>query len=269
MHIIGAWKMEGKTTIKKCCDLKHGADKDAIMIVGVANAGLVGSIAANHIIEKLKMIEVAHVDSATFPPVSVFMDGILKHPFRIYADSKDKPAKVFLATTELPINRETFHDVAHVLVDYIEEMKIDSLVTLVGFPVNEMDDSKIDVFYAAEPELVERLKAIGNAIQPLPKGMIYGIEALILNEALERELDGFTLIVPVREYLPATRSAAALIDALNKIYAFLNIDTKDLLDQDKAIQSKLQELAEQIKRSQEPDQYIAPPPSKNTHSLFT
>nr|MDO8118130.1 PAC2 family protein [Candidatus Sigynarchaeota archaeon] len=136
-------------------------------------------------------------------------------------------------------------------------------------PVNEMEDGSVDVFYAAEPEIVERLKAVGDAIKPLPKGMIYGIEAYVLNEALERDLDGFMLIVPVREYIPATRSAAALIDALKNVFNFLKIDTKDLLEQDKAIQSKLQELAEQIRRSQEPDQYIAPPPSKNTHSLFT
>nr|MDO8119058.1 PAC2 family protein [Candidatus Sigynarchaeota archaeon] len=116
--------MEGKSRFKKCCELAKGVDKDAIMIIGVANAGLVGSIAANHIIDQLHMVEVAHLYSSLLPPVSVFMDGILKHPFRIYADNKDNPAKVFVATTELPMNRESFHEIAHVLCDYVEEMKI-------------------------------------------------------------------------------------------------------------------------------------------------
>jgi uncharacterized protein len=262
--------MDG-TKIKKCCTLSHGVASDAVVIVGVANAGLVGTIAASHIIEKKKMDEVAHINSAIFPPVSVFIDGVLKNPFRIYADIKDakgnmKQATTFVVTSELPLNKETFHEIAHVLVDYLQEMGLKKIVTLVGFPVEEME--KIEVFYAAEPELMGWLKKV-EGIQPLPRGMIFGLEALILNETLERELDGFTLIVPVKEYLPATRSAAALIETLNKIFPYLKLDVKELLERDDQLQSKLKELAEQVRKSQVEENYTPPPPSRNMNSLFT
>nr|MDO8086191.1 PAC2 family protein [Candidatus Sigynarchaeum springense] len=261
--------MEG-TKIKKCCELSAGISPDAIVIVGIANAGLVGAIAATHIIEKMKLEEVAHIHSSLFPPMSVFIDGILKNPFRIYADLKApdgklKRATTFVVTSELPLNKETYHEIAHVLVDYIQGLGIKLIVTLVGFPVEEMES--IEIFYAAEPELMERLKKV-KRIQPLPKGMIFGIEALVLNEALERDIDGFTLIAPVKEYLPATRSAAALIEALNEIFPFLKIEVKELLQRDDQLQAKLKELAEQVRRSQV-EEYTPPPPSKSMNSLFT
>jgi len=261
--------MDG-TKIKKCCTLSHGVAPDAFVIVGVANAGLVGTIAASHIIEKLKMEEVAHINSSIFPPVSVFIDGVLKNPFRIYADVKDakgnmKQATIFVVTSELPLNKETFHEIAHVLLDYIQEMSIKKIVTLVGFPVEDVES--LDIYYAAEPDLMAQLKKV-EGIQPLPKGMIFGLEALVLNESLEREIDGFTLIAPVKEYLPATRSAAALIEALSKIFPRLKIDVKELVERDDMLQAKLKELAEQVHRSSQ-EEYTPPPPSKSMNSLFT
>lgn len=256
-----------KTKIERCCEIKAGVHKDAVMIVGVANAGLVGTIGAAHIIEKMNLKEIAHIHSSLFPPVSVFMDGILKHPFRIYADADDTPCKTIIATSELPLNKETFHEVAHVLVDFAEEIKVRNIVALVGFPVQELVE-ETDVYFAAEPEIFERLKKI-ETLKPLPKGMIYGLEALVLNETLERHLDGFCLITPVRDGLPSTRSAAALIEAVNSIFDFINVNVEELLERDKFLQDKLRELAEQIRRSQEPEQYMQPPAPRNVSNLFT
>ena len=258
---------ESKTKIEKCCKIENGVDKDAVLIVGVANAGLVGNISAMHVIEKLGLEEVAHIHSSIFPPVSVFMDGILKHPFRIYADVDGNPVKTIVATSELPLNKENFHEIAHVLVNYAEELKVKNIVALVGFPVQEMIED-IDVFFAAEPEIFDRLKNIDD-LKPLPKGMIYGLEALILNETLERHLDGFCLITPVKDGLPATKAAAAQIKAINKIFDFINVDVNELLERDKFLQEKLRELAEQIRRSQEPDQYMQPQAPRNANNLFT
>lgn len=253
-----------KTEIKKCCHSFFPAE-DAVMIVGVANAGLCGSIAAMHIIEQLNLREIAYLYSSLFPPISVFLDGVLKHPFRIYGGQKGEPSNIFVATTELPLNKAGFHEIAHELMEFTEEIGVTKVVTLVGFPVQQID--KYDVFFAAEPEIFDKLQKI-EGLQPLPKGMIYGIEALILNETLERTLDGFSLIAPVIEYMPATRSAAALIEKLNDIFD-INIEVKELLEHDDMLQEKLKELAQQIQRQKQADDNVTPPPSKNVDSLFT
>lgn len=57
---------------------------EPIVILGFSGPGLVGGIAVTHIIEQLEMKETAHVRSMYLPPVVVFLDGELRHPFRVY-----------------------------------------------------------------------------------------------------------------------------------------------------------------------------------------
>ncbi|MFX0102753.1 MAG: proteasome assembly chaperone family protein [Candidatus Hodarchaeota archaeon] len=239
---------------------------DAVLIIGVANAGLVGTICATYINEKLDTHEIAHISSPLFPPISVFLNGILKFPCRIYADAHEGPASVFIATTELPVGeKEVYHDVAHVLVDFAKESGIKSIVVVSGFPVQNVGE--YNVYFAAEPEILDRLKKI-EGIEPLPKGMLHGMEALILNETLEKDLDGFTLISPAHANMPDVMAAAAIIEVLNKIFEHLNIDVTDLKARDALIKAQLREIALQIEKQNQNERQGAPP-SKSVDSLFT
>jgi predicted ATP-grasp superfamily ATP-dependent carboligase len=58
--------------------------KEPLLIFGFVGAGLVAQIAVNQIIDQLNMKEIAHVRSRYIPPSVVFIDGKLKHPFRVY-----------------------------------------------------------------------------------------------------------------------------------------------------------------------------------------
>ncbi len=60
--------------------------KNPIIFAGFVGAGLVGPVAINHIIEKLKMEEIGVMRSKYLPPSTVFMRGRLRHPFRFYAN---------------------------------------------------------------------------------------------------------------------------------------------------------------------------------------
>jgi len=55
--------------------------QDPLVVLGFAGHGLVGGIAVSHIIDQLKMKEIAHVRSRYIPPAVVFMDGKLRHAF--------------------------------------------------------------------------------------------------------------------------------------------------------------------------------------------
>ncbi len=66
-----------KTEIKKCCHSFFPAE-DSVMIVGVANAGLVGNICATHIIEQMGLREIAYLYSSLFPPISVATTTVLQ-----------------------------------------------------------------------------------------------------------------------------------------------------------------------------------------------
>ena len=240
--------MNNNTKIKKIKELRNDVDENAILVLGVANAGLVGNISADYLIEKLSLEEIAYIKCENFPPVSVFLDGRLKHPFRIYTNLENGPSKVFIATSEIPLEKKAFHELAHTLVDYVEELNIKKIITMVGVPVRAID--KYTVLFAAGDSYYNQLNAL-EKLEPIPKGMVFGLEALVLNETMERDVVGFSLIAPVKQHLPATRSAAELIDRLNEIFDFMNVDTQELIERDEKLQNKLSELAQQIKKQQQ------------------
>jgi len=72
-----------------------------ISIEGLPDVGLVGAIAASHIVEELELEEIAHLESEQFPPIMVIHKGMPKDPVRIYGN---KNLIVLASEIPLPIN---------------------------------------------------------------------------------------------------------------------------------------------------------------------
>ena len=60
--------------------------KNPIIFAGFVGAGLSGTLSIGHIIDELKMREIGFMRSKYLPPSTVFMQGMLRHPFRFYAN---------------------------------------------------------------------------------------------------------------------------------------------------------------------------------------
>ena len=65
--------------------LKSGADPTTggVAIAGFTTAGMVGVIAASHIIRTLRLNQLGTVLNADFPAVALIQDEIPKHPVRV------------------------------------------------------------------------------------------------------------------------------------------------------------------------------------------
>jgi len=72
----------------KIYELKRVDLKGATVIDGFPSVGLVSSIAANYLINMLKMEQIGIMDSMYFPTVSLVRDGIPQNPVRIYASER-------------------------------------------------------------------------------------------------------------------------------------------------------------------------------------
>ena len=57
----------------------------ATIVVGFPGVGLVGTIAANHLINSQGLEQIGVIESPHFPAVSVVKDGVPHNPVRIYA----------------------------------------------------------------------------------------------------------------------------------------------------------------------------------------
>ncbi len=213
---------------------------EPLLICGFPSAGVVGTIAANTIIEQSEMEEIAHVRSKYMPSAAVFMDGRLRHPFRVYA-SKDK--KLLLVTTELPVAEQGMYQVSSALLDWAAELGVKETVVLDGIPVQGMPSER-KVLYAAEEEKIADLEE-QEEMEILQKGIITGIAGSILSETLCRDMVGFALLTPALTMIPDPEGAVKLLQALTKLYD-VEVDVSELQESADKIREKMRDMAKQV-----------------------
>lgn len=211
--------------------------REPLVIAGFAGPGLVGGIAMMHLIQELGLRDIAHVKSRHMPPAVVFIDGMLRHPFRIYAnDTGDLVAIV----SEMPLPSDSAMPLASALLDWAETKGVKEVAVLEGVPVSGLPSERKS-YCAAEPEKVSACKEHG--IEMINSGLITGIAGSILNECLTRKITGVVFLTPANATMPDPQGAAVLIDALNRVYG-LDVDTTALVERAEEIRKKLEEVAQ-------------------------
>ena len=223
-------------------ELKKVELKSPIIFAGFVGAGLVGPVAINHIIMKLKMEEIGVMRSKYLPPSTVFMRGRLRHPFRFYAN---KEGTICAIICEITLKMEGLYCLVSSILDWAAEKGSKEIVILDGVASNEHDDK---AYCAAEEDLVRTMA--DKDISMIPQGFITGIPGGILNECLVREIQGLTLLAKADKILPDPAAAATLIEALNRFYD-MDIDTTDLQKDKERINAEFQELSQKYAEHRE------------------
>jgi uncharacterized protein len=217
------------------------------IFVGFPGMGLAGSIAVQHIAEELDLKTVGFVQGAVIPPVAVFLDGVLRHPYRIMAN-EEKNIAIFVG--ESPVSSEGAFHIGKAIIQWAENHGAKEIICLDGFGyLRKEDEGK--VYLVAEPEVEEKAKNLD--IPPMKSGYIKGFAGAILNETMVSDIDGYALLVGTRPDLPDPGGAAEIIKVISKLKK-LDIDIKTLKEQEDSIKRKLQELAAQTREmAQEQD----------------
>ncbi len=228
--------------------------KEPLVISGFVGAGLVGSIAVDHIINQLKMEEIAYVRSKHLPPAAVFVGERLRHPFRIYGSKKDNLCAIIC---EIPLRYEGIYPVSSAILDWVEEKGAKEMVVLEGEPVPGLPKER-KPYCVTEFEKCEIFKEKG--IELHSKGVIVGMAGAVLNECLARKIEGTALLTPAITFMPDPEGAATLVDALNTSHG-LKIGTSELLAKANEKREKLKEISEQYEKmkatTKEPERMYA------------
>ena len=213
-----------------------------IIFAGFVGAGLVGSLAINHIIEELKMEEIGLMRSKYLPPSTVFMKGRLRHPFRVHAN---KEGTICTIICEITLRMEGLYSLVSAILDWAEKKGSKEIVILDGIPSEEHDDK---AYCAAKEDLV-RTMAEKN-ISMIPQGFITGIPGGILNECLVRRIQGITLLAKANKTSPDPVAASTVIEALNRFYD-MKIDISNLEKEKEQINSEFSELSQKYVKHRE------------------
>jgi uncharacterized protein len=230
----------------ECCKIISKDVKDAIVLEGSPELGLIGNIIGWLLVEELKMKEIGHIDSKYFPPLAVLYKGKAIHPFRVYSSDN---IVLFLSDFIIPPN--VTYDMTNAIVNWMERNNSKEIITFNSIVVRE----KTHVVAGASnsDESLERLGKLDLPI--LPFGNINGLSGTLLTRSMQKGIAGSCLFAEVLSPYPDPRAAADVINILNKMLD-TTIDATPLIKEAEEIESRLKELAQTVQGETESPAYM-------------
>lgn len=225
----------------KCCKIISEDVKDAVVLEGSPELGLIGNILGWLLVEELKMKQIGYIDSKDFPPLAVLYKGIAIHPFRIYSSDG-----IVLFLSDFIIPPTVSYDMSNAIVDWMEKNNSKELITFNSRVVMEKSDS---VAAAANSE--DALKRLGDLDLPiLPFGNVNGLSGSLLTKTATKDIPASCLFAEVLNQYPDPRAAASLVNVLNKMLN-IEVNAEPLLKEADEIEDRLKELANRVQKEPE------------------
>ncbi|VFJ14278.1 proteasome assembly chaperone family protein [Candidatus Nitrosocosmicus franklandus] len=268
------------TKIITIADLNNLKKDKTILIAGFPGPGLVGSISTSYIIDKLEMYQIAFVESHYISPGVIFIDGKLRHPFRLYAN---KQGNVCVLVCEAPIMLDGTHFVLDAVMDWAIKNSIEEVMVLDGIPVQGIPDSdrkpvilasenmeknnrkeiivsdqqkENDEMQSSDKETNSQSNFNRSAIEDSSKKyttFIGGIAGGLLSACLSNQIPCAAILIPSSSGIPDPEGASLLIETFNNFISDddLKIETTQLKEQGQKLKRQLEQIikAEQEQRT--------------------
>jgi len=259
------------------------------LIAGFPGPGLVGSISTNYIIDKLKMRQIACIESESIAPGVIYVGGKLRHPFRLYANEK---GNIYIAVCEAPIMINGMRSVMDILMKWALENDVREVIVLDGIPMRGIPKEgrqpiilHDDGLHKKEGEIeniagnnndddqdkvnddIDKLNKIKknnsninidkNAIESSTDfnytAYIDGIPGGLLSSCLSFGISCTAILVPSTQGLPDPEGAALLIDYFNKLTNKdnLKMDSSELKEQGINIRQQLEKIMQSVEEQRQ------------------
>jgi uncharacterized protein len=253
-----------------------------ILIAGFPGPGLVGSISINYIIKKLEMHQIICFESEFIVPGVIFMDGKLRHPFRIYSNLE---GTICALVCEAPIMVHGMHSVVDALAKWAEDIDVSEVFVIEGMTIRRVSNTDINsqqilnsernpiILSSKERKIIHSNNRKENLnIHSLIEGsttFIGGIVGGLLSSCLSHNISCSVIYIPTHTGIPDPDGAAITIELLENTIDNNNfkIDTTELRKEGQFIKEQLSNLIRSIKLQQ--DQSQLPPEVKQDAVMYS
>ena len=229
----------------ECCQIVSEDVKDAVILEGSPELGLIGNILGWLLVEQLEMKQIGFVDSKYFPPLAVLYNGVALHPFRIYSTDG-----IVLFLSDFIIPPTVTYDMANAIVDWADKNNSKEIITFNSVVVREKTGQ-----IAGAANSADAVKNLADANIPImPFGNINGLSGTLMIRSKIKGIPSSCLFAEVLNQYPDPRAAATMVETLNKKLN-INVNPDPLLKEAEEIESRLKELANTVHEGQESPAY--------------
>ncbi len=215
--------------------IKNPGDfRGAAVIEGFPSVGLVSTLAANYLVEQLKLPKIGCMTSRFMPVTSIIREGIPSHPVRIYGD---KRLVVFVsefrppALLVMPIVEE--------ILGWTKAQGCDMIISAEGLPLTEVEHPDALHVYGVSSSQKGRDLLASKKIPMLSEGIITGILGVLLNEGMKADRDILCVIADAHQDYPDARSAAKIVESIDSLLPQIQLDTKPLYEEAEKMEAEI------------------------------
>lgn len=249
---------DGKSKVRPLAKVTQNKAKlnAPILIAGFPGAGMVGAISTSYIIEKLHMHQIACVESDFIVPGVIYVEGKLRHPFRLYANEE---GTVCVLVCEAPIMIQGIHSVLDTVMKWAINNKSNEVMVLDGIAIQGVFDSKREpMILSGDGEVAdnanllrdEAYKKNNNAIKT---AFIGGTAGGLLSSCLSKGIACKALLIAATSGIPDPEGAAILIESISKITnnEALKIDTQELREEGANLKRRMEQIVRSVREQQQ------------------
>ena len=225
----------------------EAAVEEMTLIEGFPGVGLVGKIAADHLIEVFAMRHHANIYCADLPAVAVYHEGdaTLRPPMRLYVDDAHD---LMVLQSDVPVGSAAAEDIAETLEEWSGGRSIHPIY-LSGIP-RDQNDASPTLYGVGNDKGVQRLEAAGIPT-PAETGLISGPTGVLLYQAIRQETSVVGLVVGSDPRFPDPEAAEVLVRTGIGPLVDVEIPVDDLIDSAEQIRRAKQRLAQQMQEAQD------------------
>ncbi|MCD6461572.1 MAG: proteasome assembly chaperone family protein [Thermoplasmata archaeon] len=237
-------------------EIKKKELKGGIVVDGFPSVGLVSSIVANYLINLFDLEQIGVVDSIYFPTVSLIKESEPLNPVRIYATREEEESPLVVFISEFQPSPNIIKPIASAMLDWAIEQRCSLVISPEGLVVDtsevegklEEDDIKeqrLAVYGVGSTKEVRDLIKQHDEISEFTEGIISGVAGVLLNEGKMRDFPVLGLLTEAHPDYPDARSAAKVIEIMDKIILNRNIDAEPLYREAEKVEAQIKALHQQ------------------------
>jgi uncharacterized protein len=213
------------------------------LVEGFPGVGLVGKIAADHLVETFEMTHHGNLHCEGLPPVVGYGadDPAVRTPVRLYADAA---RDLLVLQSDVPVAPGAARSVADCLGGWVDEDV--TPLYLSGIPTDR--DEAPPAVYGVATDDEARLTDVGLAAPPEP-GLVSGPTGALLAYALERGERAFGLVAESDPQFPDPAAARAVLTEAVEPLAGVEVPTDELVEHASEIRAARERLARRMQES--------------------
>ncbi|MFA5381552.1 MAG: PAC2 family protein [Candidatus Micrarchaeia archaeon] len=206
-----------------------------ILLEGLPGLGLVGTIAANYMVEKLKMKPYGYIISEKFPPLIAVHNHVPEYPIRLYY-SKQHNLIVLLSEFIIPLS--AVKELSDEIYTFCKKEKVKQIISLGSINIKGAQDTVYII--TSDKKDLEKIKKL-KKVELIKEGATTGVTAMLLAKGAVEKLPVISLLAEANPEYVDPKAASMVLQTLNSLLN-LKICTAQLDKEAKEMEKRIEEI---------------------------